>query len=149
VWRSALAIGAVCSSLACRTAPTSASPPIIGAWGGDHILLTVTATASHAEFDCAQGDTSSPLRLDDRGAFNASGTFVRDRGGPIIVGQVPDSHPAIYFGSVTANTMTLTVQLTDTRDAIGTFTLVRDAPGRVVKCLLPLSGGIANQTLPR
>jgi hypothetical protein len=99
----------------------------------------VTAAASLAEFDCAHGNTPSPLMLDDRKAFNASGTFVREHGGPIVVGQVPDSHPAVYFGSVTADTMALTVELTDTREVIGTFTLVRDTPGRVVKCLLPLS----------
>jgi hypothetical protein len=99
----------------------------------------VTAAGSHAEFDCAHGDTPSPLTLDDRNAFNASGTFVPEHGGPIVVGQVPDSPPAVYVGSVTADTMALTVGLTDTKDVIGTFTLVRDTPGRVVKCLLPLS----------
>jgi len=139
VWRSALAVGAVCSSLACSAAPTSPSTPLIGTWGGDHVSLTVTAAASHAEFDCAHGDMPSPLTRDDRDGFNASGTFVREHGGPIFVGQVPDSHPAVYFGSVTANTMALTVELTDTREVIGMFTLVRNSPGRVVKCLLPLS----------
>ena len=76
--------------------------------------------------------------LDDRDAFTAGVTFVREHAGPI-VGQVPDSHPAVYFGTVTANTMALTVQLTDTRKVIGMFTLVRDTPGHVVKWLLPLS----------
>ena len=139
MWRSALAAGAVCSTLACSAAPTSPSTPLIGLWGGNHISLTVSAAASHLEFDCAHGDTPSPLTLDDRGAFNVGGTFVREHGGPIVVGQVPDSHPAVYVGSVTANTMALTVRLTDTRELIGTFALVRDTPGRVVKCLLPLS----------
>jgi hypothetical protein len=91
------------------------------------------------EFDCAHGDTPSALTLDDRDAFMASGTFVREHGGPRVVGQVPDSHPAVYSGSVTATTMALTVELTDTGEALGMFTLLRDTPGRVVKCLLPLS----------
>ena len=82
MWRSALALGAVSSSLACGGGPTSPSTPLIGAWGGDHISLTVTGAG---------------------------------------------------------NTMELTVELTDTEEVIGTFTLVRDTPGRVVKCLLPSS----------
>jgi len=139
VWRSAFAVGAVCSSLACSAAPTNPSTPLIGTWGGDHVSLTVSAASTHVEFDCAHGDTPSPLTLDDRDAFKASGTFVREHGGPIIVGQLPDSHPAVYSGSVTANTMALTVELTDTGEAVGLFTLVRGTPGRVVKCLLPLA----------
>jgi hypothetical protein len=138
VWRSAVVIGAVCSSLACGAAPTGPSTSLVGGWGGDHVSLTVSAGASHVEFDCAHGDTPSALTLDDRGVFNASGTYVRERGGPIVVGQLPDSQPAVYSGSVSGNTMALTVQLTETREVIGRFTLVRDASGRVVKCLLPL-----------
>jgi hypothetical protein len=139
VWRFALALGAVCSSLACSAAPTSASTSLVGTWGGDHVSLTVIGTGSHAEFDCAHGDTPGPFTVDARGVFNVSGTFVRERGGPIRVGDTPDSHPAMYFGSATANRMALTVQLTDTKEVIGTFALLKDAPGRVVKCLLPLS----------
>jgi len=128
----------VCSSLACSAAPTGPSTSLVGAWGGDHVSLTVSAGASHVEFDCAHGDTPNALTLDDRGVFTASGTYVREHGGPIVVGQLPDSHRAVYSGSVSGNTMALAVQLTDTREVIGTFTLIRDASGRVVKCLLPL-----------
>ena len=99
----------------------------------------MTGAGSHAEFDCAHGDAPSPLTVDVRHAFNVSGTFVREHGGPVRVGEVPASHTAVYFGSVAANTMELTVELTDTEEVIGTFTLVRDTPGRVVKCLLPSS----------
>jgi hypothetical protein len=104
-------------------------------WGGDHVSLTVTAAASHAEFDCAHGDTPSALVADDLHAFKVSGSFVREHGGPIQIGETPDSHPAVYFGTVTSTTMVLTVELTDTNAVIGTFTLSRDTPGRVVKCL--------------
>ena len=108
-------------------------------WAGNHISLVVSAAGSQIEFDCVHGGTPSPFMLDDRDAFTAGVTFVREHAGPIVVGQVLDSHPAVYFGAVTANTMALTVQLTDTRRVIGMFTLVRDTPGHVVKCLLPLS----------
>ena len=130
-----LALGTVSTSLACGGNPTNPSTSPVGVWGGDHISLTVTDAGSRAEFDCAHGDIPNPWVIDTRHAFTVRGTFVRDRGGPILVGEPPDSHPADYAGSVTASTMVLTVELIDTKDVIGTFTLTRGAPGRVVKCL--------------
>ena len=130
-----LALGSVSASAACGGGPTNPSSSPIGVWGGDHISLTVTDAGSHAEFDCAHGDIPNPWAVDSRQAFTVRGTFVRDRGGPILIGVPPDSHPADYVGSVTASTMVLTVELTDTKDVVGTFTLIRGAAGRVVKCL--------------
>jgi hypothetical protein len=132
-----LALGTVVASAACGGSPANPSTSLIDVWGGDHISLTVTDAGSHAEFDCAHGDIPSPWVIDARHTFTVRGTFVRDRGGPILAGAPPDSHPADYVGSVTANTMVLSVELIDTKDVIGTFTLIRGTPGRVVKCLLP------------
>jgi hypothetical protein len=86
--------------------------------------------------------TASPCcsRRNARNQFYISGTFTRERGGPIIVSPPPpDSHPAVFSGSVNGDTMTMTVQLTDTQTLIGTFTLTRGSPGRVLKCVLPLA----------
>jgi hypothetical protein len=138
--RHALVLGAIVVAFwACGSGPTGPSTPLTGVWGGDHISLTVADARSHVELDCAHGSIPDPLIVNIRHEFNATGTFVREHGGPIRVDQLPDSHPAIYFGSVTVTTMVLTVQLTDTNEVIGSFTLVRDSPGRVVKCLLPLA----------
>jgi hypothetical protein len=121
---------------------------LTGMWGGDHIALTA-GTGTHVEFDCAHGDIPNTLIVNARNEFNVSGTFVREHGGPIRVGEVPDSHPAAYVGSVTETTMVLTVRLTDTNEMIGTFTLSRGSPGRVVKCLLPLEAQLVKGTLLR
>lgn len=130
-----LALGTVSAGAACGGSPANPSTSLIGVWGGDHISLTVTDAVSHAELDCAHGDIPSPWVVDSRHAFTVRGTFVRERGGPILIGEPPDSHPADYVGSVTADTMVLTVELTDTKSVIGTFTLIRGTAGRVVKCL--------------
>jgi hypothetical protein len=132
---SALAMGVACSGPACSGNPAGPSPPLSGTWGGDHVSLTVTASGEHLEFDCAEGDIPGPLVVDTRSAFSASGTFTREHGGPIRVGELPDRHPAIYTGSVTGPAMVLQIRLTDTGEAIGTFTLTRGAAGRVFKCL--------------
>jgi len=73
-------------------------------------------------------------RFDVSGALQTN-AFVREHGGPIRQGEVPDSHPASYAGTVTANTMALTVRLTDLAETIGSFTLAYGSRGRIVKCL--------------
>ena len=132
---------AVVGIWACSGTPAGPSPVLTGSWGGDHIALTVANTGSQVEFDCAHGDIDGALTVNARNEFKVSGTFVREHGGPIRIGEVPDSHPAAYFGSATTTTMALTVQLTDTHEMIGSFTLTRDTRGRVAKCLLPLTAG--------
>src|SRR5712691_4488183 len=131
---------AVVGASACSSSPSGPSA-VTGMWGGDHIALTVANTATHIEFDCAHGDIPINLTVNARNEFDVSGTFVREHGGPIRVGEMLDSHPAAYVGAITETTMMLTVRLTDTNEAIGAFTLSRGSPGRLVKCLLPLAGG--------
>ena len=133
-------VAAVVATSACSSSPSSPSPVLTGMWGGVHIALTVADTGTHIEFDCAHGDIPITLILNARNEFDVPGMFVREHGGPIRVGEMPDSHPAAYAGSVTGTTMVLTVRLTDTNEVFGTFTSSRGSPGRVVKCLLPLVG---------
>jgi len=121
---------------ACAGAPSSPSSTVaLGVWGGEHIIMTVTSASGHFEFDCAHGDVGTTLVLDARGKFSATGSFVREHGGPIRLGEASDSHPASYAGTVTGNAMVLTVRLTDLAETIGTFMLTVGSPGRVVKCL--------------
>jgi hypothetical protein len=137
--RSVFVLSTVLAGWACRESPAGPSPALTGVWGGDHIALTVAGTGSHIEFDCAHGDIPGSIAVDTQNTFDVQGTYVREHGGPIRVGEVPDSHPAAYVGSVTATTMALTVRLTDTNEVIGTFALSQGTTGRVLKCLLPLA----------
>ena len=116
---------------ACGT-PSNPSLMPTGLWGGDHIVLTVEANSAHVELDCAHGDI--PIRLPDA-AFTVAGTFVREHGGPIRVGETPDSHPALFVASMSGGVMTLSIRLGDSGELVGTFTLTRGSSGRVFKCL--------------
>jgi hypothetical protein len=120
----------------CATAQTGPSPVVpTGLWGGDHISMTVGETSSRVELDCAYGEIPTALTTDSRGTFSAVGTFVQERGGPIREDETLQVHPAIYVGAVTANTMRLTIRLTDPEVLVGTFVLTRGTLGRLVKCL--------------
>lgn len=119
----------------CAASPAAPSAIGNGVWGGQHVALTVSDAASHLEFDCAHGEIPLAFTVDGQRAFDLTGTFVREHGGPIREGETADVHPAEYRGTVTDNRMTLTLVLKDTRETIGTFTLIRGAPGQVFKCL--------------
>ena len=111
------------------------SADLIGPWGGEHIGLVVAESGAAVEYDCAHGTIDAPLSVASDGRFTASGTHVREHGGPIREGEVPDVHPAAYTGQVRGDRMTITVRETDTGTTIGTFTLKRGANARVLKCL--------------
>ena len=106
-----------------------------GTWGGDHVELVLDAAHGTLEFDCAHGTMEAPIPVDREGAFNVTGIFVREHGGPIRDGEPPDQHPAIYSGTTDGKRMTLTVALSDESQPIGTFELALGGQPRVVKCL--------------
>ena len=105
-----------------------------GTWGGLHIQFQVNDGAVEIEYDCAHGSIAGPLTVDRQGHFSWRGTYTRERGGPIRMGQKADDQPATYAGSVTGNTMKLTVRFENSSLEPQTFTLERDKVGRVFKC---------------
>jgi hypothetical protein len=119
-----------------------------GNWGGQHILLAVSASGAVIEYDCAHGTIDQKIALDKGGRFVATGGHEDEPGGPvqdisavdedgvISSSSGPDHHQAArYTGRVTANKMTLTVTLINTGRTIGTFDLIKDAAPRLKKCL--------------
>ena len=118
----------------CGHSPTGPSVIDSGLWGGDHVTLMVGDSKAHFEFDCAHGDIPGALTA-VHGEIAASGTFVREHGGPIRVDEVQDAQPALYSGSISGARMQLSIRLTDSGDVMGPFVLTRGASGRVVKCL--------------
>jgi hypothetical protein len=105
-----------------------------GTWGGDHIGLEVSATGATVEYDCAHGTIDGALALDGQGRFEARGSHVAERGGPVREGDAQRGVPARYRGTVSGDTMTLTVTL-DGGEEVGTFTLTRGRTPRIRKCL--------------
>jgi hypothetical protein len=105
-----------------------------GTWGGPHIQFEVSDGAVGIEYDCAHGSIAGPLTVDRQGRFSWRGTYTRERGGPIRMGQKVDNLPATYSGLLTGNTMKLTVRLENSSNEPQTFTLERDKVGRVFKC---------------
>jgi hypothetical protein len=105
-----------------------------GTWGGEHISLEVTAQGGQVEYDCAHGTIDQKIVPDARGRFDLRGTHVREHGGPVRKDETADSHPARFAGHVKGDTMTLTVTESDTKELVGTFTLVYGQRPQLTKC---------------
>lgn len=128
---SGLALLAACGS----SAAGGEQPGVpLGTWGGDHILLEVSAGGATLELDCAHGAVEGPVRLDSEGRFDVGGTYVQERGGPVREGG-EDARPARYSGRVEGKTMTLTIAVGDGGETLGPFELVHGRSARLTKCL--------------
>jgi hypothetical protein len=108
----------------------------LGPWGGEHIKMIVTAGGAKIEYDCARGTIDEPLMVGNNGKFEANGSHVFERGGPISLGEPPpDRHPAQFHGWTDGRQMRLTVRLLDTDESVGTFTLGLGHSPLLDKCL--------------
>ena len=113
--------------------PASVDTLKTGQWGGQHIVMTVAATRTDIEFDCAKAAVEGTIATDRDGAFTISGTFQPERPGP----TTPDSpprRPMRLSGTVKGDDLQLQVVLTDTGEDAGTFTLSFGAAPRLTKC---------------
>jgi|GEM_PF-1892872 len=104
-----------------------------GVWGGEHIRFEVTDGGAAVEYDCAHGAVEGKIPVDGAGRFGVAGTHYREHAGPVREGEESGGQPVRLSGRVGGSLMTLTV--TRGRETIGTYTLTRDSPGRIFKCL--------------
>lgn len=108
----------------------------IGSWGGKNIRLEVTETGAKVEYGCAFGTIDEPLLLEKDGTFEAHGSHVYERGGPIRLGEPPPKRrPALYRGWTDGSQMRLTVTLLETEEVVGAYTLGLGRPPLIDKCL--------------
>lgn len=130
----ALVVGAVAlHGCTMSGAPSSAGVPVTGAWGGTHAGLTLTKTGGTIAYDCAHGGLSAPVVPDAAGAFDVAGVHVPEHGGPIRVGEIPDSLPARYVGQLNRDRMTLRVLVG--ADTLGPFALQLGVSPQLFRCL--------------
>lgn len=128
-------VGWLCFIAAGPCSKDLAGPIAPSEWGGQHVGLTVSATGGTLEYDCASGTIDQRIIAATNGNFIAQGTHTKGHGGPIMVGEIPDRHPARYDGWTDGKTMKLAVTLTDTGDKLGDFTLVWGQSPQVFRCL--------------
>ena len=104
-----------------------------GSWGGLHIGLTVGEKDARIEMDCAHGTIDGAIAPDKQGHFDVAGRYVRERPGPIRLGQDTSGQPARYRGEMSGDKLTLTIVLED-ETTVGPFELTRGGRTRIMKC---------------
>ena len=127
---------ATCGALAafCSLASANGADVQSGTWAGQHIVMDVTSAGATVEFDCAHGTLDAPLTLDSRERFDVAGSFTPERGGPTRGDQSSRTVPARYTGSLKDSTLTVTVELAESKENVGVFTLRHGARPRLFKC---------------
>lgn len=105
-----------------------------GTWGGEHIVMIVTDSTTTLDYDCAHGSIDEFIKTNEEGDFEVTGVYIREKGGPIRIEDVPDKHAAIYSGNINGNNMTLIVRLTDLDAVIDTFFLTFGSDPVIYKC---------------
>ena len=122
-------------SMAVQLAASQPSPEsIMGSWGGDRLHLTIDESGGRIEMDCASGTIAGPLKVIERGIFNATGTFEPHRPGPQRADAVPPSGTAQYAGTIKDGSMTLSI-LPAGASAAQVFHLSKSAAAKLVRCL--------------
>ncbi len=109
-----------------------AVPP--GIWRADHIILNVAANGVTIEYDCADGQIDKSLMIDVSGNFTADGFHVARQAGPVNIDDKQIRQPARYVGKISGDTMTLSVTLLETKQAIGKYTLQRGKLPEMNRC---------------
>src|SRR4051812_39126643 len=76
-----------------------------GAWGGQHMGMTVSDTGATIEFDCAAGRITQSLSVDPNGSFSWQGLYFPGHGGPSRIDEPADPHDAVYTGRASGDHM--------------------------------------------
>jgi hypothetical protein len=107
----------------------------IGSWGGMHVRMEVTGDGAQLEFDCAHATINQPVTLTANGSFDVNGLYVQEHGGPVRSDEGQDGQPAHFKGQLTGKTMTLTITLEGSSEAIGPYNLELGRFARIHKCM--------------
>jgi hypothetical protein len=107
----------------------------VGRWGGNHIAIDVTSSGAQLDFDCAHATITEPIQLDANGNFNVPGLYAQEHGGPVRMGEDQDGKPAHFKGRITGKTLTLTITLDGSSEAVGSYTLEQGKFSRIRKCM--------------
>lgn len=123
-----------CQSMKVAHMPEKEARLKAGVWGGNRINLEVTDESTLVEFDCAHGTINHPVILDQQGRFDARGTYVSEGHGPARAGDKAEGSPARYYGSVSGETMSLTVEVDGSSATKTSYTLTHGRQGKLTKC---------------
>jgi hypothetical protein len=114
----------------------AAKPKMLsGTWGGDRMVMTMSANGGDIQMDCAGGTIKGKIVLDAKGRFSASGTFDQYSGGPTRAEDfAARGKSAVFRGQIVGDTMKLTVAQSST-GTTQNYVLRKGYGEKLVRCL--------------
>jgi hypothetical protein len=105
-----------------------------GNWGAAGVNFVVEDGGVKIEYDCATGEISQKLSIDEQGGFSVNGVYTRRYPGALRVKLLPKPQPARFEGKISGDKLTLKVTLTETGETLEEVVLERNIAGRIRKC---------------
>lgn len=109
---------------------SAAAAPLMGEWGGDRTMMTVSAKGATLHQDCAEGHFG-PVKPDARGAFSIEGIYSPGGPGPQ-AGDAIGGGRARYEGRTKGDTLHLVIRTNDA--PAQTLTLIRGQRQKLIRC---------------
>jgi hypothetical protein len=128
--RPAVVLLLLATAVACSD---TTAPSLVGSWGGSQVSLVLTGSGGTLTYLCGAGTIDSGWTSSREGKFAGSGQHYFG-GGPLPPQGRPP-HPATYAGYLAGAHLVLTVTLTDLRQDLGPFDLLRDGPPVTDQCV--------------
>ena len=114
-----------------QTKLTAVSP---GQFGGTGIVVTVEKGGVKIEYDCADGEIHTPLKVDKKGYFKIDGSHTGPNVGPTRIDDNRAHEAVRYEGRIVGSLMKLKVTMIKTGEVIGDFTLRRGQRSVMHRC---------------
>jgi hypothetical protein len=121
--------------IACQQETAPKNSDTLGTWGGVGVKLNIAENNTDFEFDCATANLKSKLKATDNQILEQFGTYIYEHGGPILVDEKPDIHPARFSGKIINDSMFLSITILDQKRADIPLKLKQNSLGKVFKCL--------------
>ena len=111
---------------------STASPALVGEWGGPQVQLSLTANGGRIEFSCAATTIAAAVRPDAAGRFSANGQQEDFTGGATSADKPPPTTPTRITGTVEGDTLHLAVQRQGA--AVEAYILQRGRRSKLIRC---------------
>jgi hypothetical protein len=107
----------------------------MGKWGGQGIVINVTDSTTTMEFDCAHALIHNKLISNTLHETGQYGNFIFEKGGPIIIGQKEDIHPAEFRNVIIGDEIVLYITILDKNQPVIKHVAIRNGNEHLNKCL--------------
>lgn len=107
---------------------------MLGKWGADGAEIVANNQKVTLIFNCATAEIPTQVMVDGNNQFLVKGTYTQQMGNSI-TGLSPEIQAVTFEGKIINNELDMTIKRSDDKTLIGTYKLVKDTAGKIVKCM--------------